>query len=227
VASVLAAATVLLALAPVSQAADRPRDPWVYRCVLDDNARMVVVALAEDLSVAYDAKTGGLALAWAGSTRLQGAVYDTTHGPQPVHDGERLLIAADGPSWMLAAPGGEPVPATVMWRGYRLDADAVHLRFRLSAPGIDPVEVIEIPEVLRNDDGEVALERRFRVEGGGTATPILVAPRRPSADGRASLPAPLESNGPRSRRGEDGTLRVTLMPERETVVILPVPPTGA
>ncbi|MHC4810912.1 MAG: hypothetical protein ACYTEV_11170 [Planctomycetota bacterium] len=178
-AAAAAAASASTAIATIT-AADgppRPRDPFVQRCVLDGNARMIVVALAEPLSVAYDAKTGGLALAWNGPVRYQGAVYDTTHGPQPVHEGPILMRAAEGPTWMLARDGDEPVAARVRWLGYRLDGTIVHLNFELSAPGIDPVTVRETPEVALADDGSPRLVRRFAVAGPEGVTAVLVAPR--------------------------------------------------
>jgi hypothetical protein len=48
----------------------RPRDPWVFRCVLDRKPRMVTLALAEDLWVAYDATNCGLARAWKGGVKF-------------------------------------------------------------------------------------------------------------------------------------------------------------
>jgi hypothetical protein len=179
VSSVLAASLVLAvtSVAVAVAAPPRPRDPFVQRCVLDGNARMIVVALAEPLSVAYDAKSGGLALAWNGPVRYQGAVYDTTHGPQPIHEGPILMRAAEGPTWMLARDGEEPVAARVRWLGYRLDGTIVHLNFELSAPGIDPVTVRETPEVALADDGSPRLLRRFTVRGPEGVTAVLVAPR--------------------------------------------------
>jgi hypothetical protein len=78
----------LAALAVMSGFADRPRDPWVFRCVLDKNPRMVVIALHEHLWVAYDTTTCSLYKAWDGDVKFQGAVYDDIHGPQPETRGE-------------------------------------------------------------------------------------------------------------------------------------------
>ena len=52
---ILAILTGLMAITP-----DRPRDVWVFRSVLDQRARMVTLALHDDLWVAYDATHAGL-----------------------------------------------------------------------------------------------------------------------------------------------------------------------
>src|SRR5690606_37066084 len=64
-----------------------PRDPWVFRSVLDEQARMVTVALHDELYVAYDAKDGSLYKAWKGGVNFDGAVYTAAHGPQPSSEG--------------------------------------------------------------------------------------------------------------------------------------------
>lgn len=108
-----------------ARATDRPRDPWVFRSVLDEQARMIVVALHERLWLAYDASNGELAKAWAGDVVMQGAVHDAVHGPQPVSRGRMLLgraplapgAAADaagsgGPAGSVTGlPGDGPEPA--------------------------------------------------------------------------------------------------------------------
>ncbi len=35
----------------------RPRDPWVFRSVLDNKPRMITAALHDDMYVAYSAQT--------------------------------------------------------------------------------------------------------------------------------------------------------------------------
>jgi len=213
------APSVAVAAAP---APVRPRDPFVFRCVLDENPRMVVVALAEDLSLAYDATAGSLALAWDGDVKLQGAVYDTTHGPQPVHEGTPRLVAPDGPAWMLAADDGEPTPADVRWLGYRVDGTTVHLRYRLEAPGLGPVTVTEIPEI-RRDGAITRLERTFRVEGGDDATVLLAGPDAAGGEPAARRPAPLDTSGSPPRRCAGGGLLVPLAAGRDTVVTIALP----
>ncbi len=187
-----AAGLMLMAASAALAGPPRPRDPFVQRCVLDGNARMIVVALAEQLSVAYDARTGAMALAWNGPVRYQGAVYDTTHGPQPVHEGPVLMRAADGPAWMLARDGEHrPVAARVRWLGYRLEGTIVHLSFELSAPGFDPVVVRETPELATAEDGSPRLLRRFAVTGSAGTHAVLLAPRDGAhAERAASIEAP-------------------------------------
>ena len=70
----------------------RPRDIWVFRSVLDKRARMVTMALSDDLWVAYDATNCGLYKAWKGGVKFDGAVYTTSHGPQPTSEGAAYVV---------------------------------------------------------------------------------------------------------------------------------------
>ena len=45
---------------------ERPYQPWVFRSVLDQNPRMITLALNNKLWAAYRTTTGGLYKAWRG-----------------------------------------------------------------------------------------------------------------------------------------------------------------
>jgi len=62
---------------------ERPHDPWVFRSVLRSKARMITVALHDDLWAAHNTETGTLYKVWKGGVNSDGAVYTTAHGPQP------------------------------------------------------------------------------------------------------------------------------------------------
>ncbi len=149
---------------PVAQAPARPRDPWVFRCALDGRPRSVVVALADDLWVAYDASGVSLVKAWRGDVHLQGAVYDTVHGPQPVARGPVWAVGLEGPVW-FAEVGGELVELEPRWRGHAFVEGRVELRMEAALPGGGVVRVAETPERVRS---EALHERKLRIPAGRT-----------------------------------------------------------
>jgi cytochrome c len=84
----------------------RPRDPWVFRSVLDNKARMVTAALHEDMYVAYDAQKCQLYKAWKGGVVFDGAVYTTHHGPQPSTKGYAYYVQpGEQDFWYLVKDG--------------------------------------------------------------------------------------------------------------------------
>ncbi|MCZ6834307.1 MAG: hypothetical protein O7G85_00900 [Planctomycetota bacterium] len=153
---------------------ERPRDPWVFRCVLDKQPRMVVVALHEHLWVAYDATTCTLYKAWDGDVKFQGAVYDDIHGPQPESRGTTLLQSNDDKGWGLEDESGNFVPVTPVWRGYRFQGDQVHLQFDLPFPDGSIARIREYPEVNQDEDGVIRLTRRFECSGSTDGRSIML-----------------------------------------------------
>lgn len=102
-----------------SQQQQHDHDPWIFRCVLDDNARMVVISLGNRYWAAFDAGHCGFYKIWRGDIELSGPVYDGRHGPQPKSKGPVLLIAPDdGSSAPRSSRGGDQ--STPTWLGYRI-----------------------------------------------------------------------------------------------------------
>lgn len=121
---------LLVCVAMLLGFADRPRDPWVFRCVLDQKPRMVVLALHESLYAAFDATNCSLYKAWKGDVKFQGAVYDSVHGPQPVVRGDVLLATDEATPWTITQHGNTLHFKTI-WRGYRIENDRVTLLYEL------------------------------------------------------------------------------------------------
>jgi hypothetical protein len=161
----------------------RPCDPWVLRCVLDGNPRMLVIALGEDLWLAYDTTTCSLAKAWVGDVDFDGPVYTSAHGPQPVSRGETLPDPFAGSTWMVA-PGER---ARVRFAGYTLNAGHVTLHWDLwksmdagLAPDGPPLaRVQETPEVTRDEEGRLTLARLFEAAQPAEVEVFLQAPLIP------------------------------------------------
>ena len=154
---------------PSAQAsAERPHQPWVFRCVLDRRARTVVAALSDDVWAAWDAQTCDLYKVWPGEAagegkggmKFTGTVYDTRHGPQPQTLGETFDTFASS-SWTVLLDG-EPVEVTPRWLGHSVDGDkSVTLGRELKLAGGSTVTVYETPEAA----GPRSLRRTFRVDG--------------------------------------------------------------
>jgi hypothetical protein len=145
-----------------SNSGERPRDPWVFRCVLDKRPRMVVIALHKNLWVAYDATTCSLYKAWKGDVKFQGAVYDHVHGPQPAVRGVAMLDGVEGNNWIMHHQGSQ-LECTAIWMGYRIVNDQVTLLYQIHSPGITPVQIEERIDVEAPHDGDqVNLSRSFR-----------------------------------------------------------------
>ncbi len=149
---------LLLSALVLPGAANRPRDPWVLRCVLDGNPRMVVLALHEGIWVSYDATECSLDKLWLGDVDFSGSVWNHVHGPQPESSGETLVRGPiDGP--FFVSRKGQDMPCEAVWRGYRLDGDQVTLQYEIKA-GAGTLVLTEIPEVYM-EDGDLRFERRF------------------------------------------------------------------
>jgi len=166
---------------------DRPRDPWVFRCVLDQQPRMVVIALHEHLWVAYDATDCTLYKAWDGDVKFTGAVYDYVHGPQPEVRGQTLIEGESGADWAVATADGQLIDATApTWRGYRFESDSVVLQFEITLPGGQVVAITESPEVSVDERGRIALSRTFAVgDLPDQRTIVLRLPTTAMLSGRA------------------------------------------
>ncbi len=147
-----------LILAPTA-APERPRDIWVFRSVLDRNARMITVALSDQLWVAYDTNTCSLYKAWTGGVKFDGAVYTTVHGPQPTSVGSPYLLQDNKRTWSL---GGADL--TPRYMGYRFTHDQVRIHWRFNSTTNQQIDVYETPEYIPAGD-KIGLERSFEVSG--------------------------------------------------------------
>lgn len=123
----------------------RPRDPFVFRCVLDQRARMITAALDDEMWVAWDATNCGLYKAWKGGVNFDGPVYTTVHGPQPTSKGNTYTQGIDGAVWS-AYVDDKPVACKAQYAGYRLFNNTVTLTWRIELADGRKIEVDETPE---------------------------------------------------------------------------------
>lgn len=180
---VIAASAFAAALQPSALPGQegRPHDPWVFRSVLDGNARMLTAALHDDLWVAYDTQTGSLYKAWRGGVKFDGAVYTARHGPQPTSEGEAYVIAPPDSPWRYAVrPDQEAEQAEIAtpeahYLGHAVEDGRLVIRTRLAAADGRTAVIAESPE-FRETDGAVTLERRIRAEGDLVPDLVLLVP---------------------------------------------------
>ncbi|ELR73750.1 Putative secreted glycosyl hydrolase [Fulvivirga imtechensis AK7] len=141
---------------------ERPRDPWVFRSVLDEQSRIITVALHDEMYVAYDAQHGGLYKAWKGGVNFDGAVYTTKHGPQPTSKGYAYYTKKmDQPAWVFVK-GGEEIIPEVLFKGYQFKEGQVYLNYELKDDQGNRIRVQEKPEYV-SQKGKNGLSRSFIV----------------------------------------------------------------
>ncbi len=160
----------------------RPRDPWVIRGVLDQQPRMITIALDDDLWVAYDTKTCSFYRAWIGDVDYTGAVYDTLHGPQPKVRGEVWLEQPIGSSnwnllWQELSGHSNLRALQPQWKGYRFVDGQVEFMYEVEDARGNTIQITETPEVsrLNGADGAVAFDRTFTLNDLPSGTTLLLA----------------------------------------------------
>ncbi|MDX1406534.1 MAG: family 16 glycoside hydrolase [Saprospiraceae bacterium] len=147
----------------VADQADRPYDPWIVRSVLDEQPRIVTIALHEDLWAAYSAEDCSLYKVWKGYVNFEGAVYNTQHGPQPQSVGDAYVVNAFNRPWRIAA-GTAELETQAQYAGHRIRDGRAELMYDLKARDIGPVRVYEQIEYIEDASGQMGFERVFTTE---------------------------------------------------------------
>ena len=152
---------------------DRGRNPWVFRCTLDGRARVVVLALGQDLWAAYDATSCGLYKVWTGDIDLTGSVYDTRHGPQPQSVGDVLDQFGENQEWQRVDADGNATDIIPTWRGYDMDGTkSVQFHYTVEGDNGAAVKITETVDVA----GPRTMKRTFDVtEGTAVGLRVMLA----------------------------------------------------
>jgi cytochrome c len=181
------ALAALLATPSPSVGADRPRDIWVFRSVLDQRARMVTIGLHDDLWVAYDATNCGIYKVWNGGVKFDGAVYTTVHGPQPTSLGEAYRFGAlDEPVWNVF-DGTKTTKVKPRFRGYRFIGTQVRLQYEFDGLAKKAIWAYETPEFERPGAGKVALRRSFEFKDLPTGWRVFPSPLVQDREGKKTM----------------------------------------
>ena len=142
---------------------ERAHAPWAVRSVLDDQPRMLSVALNDNLWAAYSAEDGTLYKVWKGGVNFDGAVYTTAHGPQPSTLGDAYFVNAVENPWEIRRGEQKSTP-TIQYKGHEFKKGQVYIKYHLQ-DGDATVTVHERPEYVTNESGSNGFERQFTVEG--------------------------------------------------------------
>lgn len=144
-----------------TQSKERPIPHWVFRSVLDSKPRMITMALSDDLWASYYAESGALYKAWKGSVYFDGAVYTTTHGPQPVSIGNSYVENKYVKPWLLLS-GKDTITPIFNYKGHKFVDHKVRLMYELTSPSTKGVISIEEEvDSYRSESGQAVFERIF------------------------------------------------------------------
>ncbi len=156
---------------------DRPLSPWVFRSVLDGNPRMITLALNDKFWASYHTVTGAIYKAWRGDVNFSGAVYDMSHGPQPISQGSDYFISENATPWKLLDNGFD-TKTEIQFKGHAIENGSAVLLYAL-----DNVQIRETVEATENDQGQLIFERSFDISGlkdiqdlvlSGTVGPLVL-----------------------------------------------------
>jgi cytochrome c len=141
---------------------ERPYQPFVFRSVLDQQPRMITLALHDDLWAAYHTDSCSLYKVWKGHVLLQGAVYDNAHGPQPITIGDAWIVNPYKHPWSVKNNGQE-VLKEVNYAGHALQNGRAVLMYNLTCADGTVINVEEQPEFLEKDK-QIGFERTYRLK---------------------------------------------------------------
>ena len=139
---------------------DRPLSPWVFRSVLDQQPRMITLALHDDVWAAYNTQTCALYKVWKGNVNLDGAVYTTVHGPQPSTLGNGWFENKHPNPWLIQK-NGSPAQTNLQYKGHRFEKGQVVLSYQATLSGGQQLTIEERPEFIKTETGLSGFERNF------------------------------------------------------------------
>ncbi|MFN0037215.1 MAG: PA14 domain-containing protein, partial [Saprospiraceae bacterium] len=197
----------------------RPNDPWVFRSVLDKQARMVTFALSDKLWASYSTDSCSLYKVWSGSTDFTGAVYNMRHGPQPMSVGSAWFENTNRQPWSVTLGGKTESPRTD-YKGHRYTKDGhAELMYDLVLANGQHIRINERPEYIERDR-QHGFERTFTVENAPAGATVslktnaasIADPSNIETDGtwKQTEAKPLETDDDLSAIAVDGEL--TLKP---------------
>ena len=147
----------------------------VFRTVLDEKPRVLVIRLGSEHAIAFDCENGILWKAWRAEpgqlpVKLQGAVYNGAHGPQPVSEGKFLFI--DEKPQLICSD----TSATLQYLGHSPQADGTAIvRWAFRNADHKDLAVIAVKPSFAKD----TITLQYKLEG----TPsVKVALRTPGTD---------------------------------------------
>ena len=134
------------------------------RSVLDQQIRMVTLALHKDAYAAYNTQNCALYKVWRGGVHWDGAPFNNVKTIQPISWGDDYLgRPIDEKPWTIQRDG-QTVIVEPQFRGYLLEDNQVTFRYELALSNGSIVTIYEQPEFLPLDGDEVGFQRIYRTE---------------------------------------------------------------
>jgi len=143
----------------------RDRDPWVMRSVLDEEIRMVTLALHNDCYAAYNTENCTLYKVWKGGVYWDGVVFNNVKTVQPVSWGDAYWEKASNDKPWKIKQNGTLTSAEPQFKGYLIENNQVTFQYQLAISEDNYVTIFEQPEFLPLSNGKVGFQRLFRTEG--------------------------------------------------------------
>jgi len=138
----------------------RPYEPFVFRSVLDEQPRMITMALHDDLWAAYHTQEASLYKIWKGRVNFDGAVYTTAHGPQPTSIGDAYFENQFKNPWLVTGPTGDTIIPTIDYKGHRIIEGQAQLVYHLVAKDYT-IKIKETVEALEGENNQIVFQRDF------------------------------------------------------------------
>ncbi|MEM7513177.1 MAG: glycosyl hydrolase, partial [Bacteroidota bacterium] len=180
---------------------ERGRDPWVFRSVLDERARMVTLALSPDMWAAYDAQNCALYKVWKDGVILDGPVYTTAHGPQPTSKGDAFIQGAYFAPWHLLRDA-DTLSVNTSYKGHRFYGEHVRLQYEMTLKDGSVVSIQESPEYVIDKSGNPGYERTFYVSAQPAGTDLILQANMDHLYGSGSF----STNGKFNQTSSEGTV---------------------
>ncbi len=150
---------------PETAVFERDRDPWVMRSVLDEEIRMVTLALHKDGYAAYNTANCALYKVWRGGVHWDGAVFNNVKTVQPVSWGDAYLQKPSNDKPWKIQQNGDSIAVEPQCKGYFLENNQLTFQYQLRVSEDQIVTIFEQPEFLPLKNGKVGFQRTFRTAG--------------------------------------------------------------
>ena len=149
---------------------ERPHEPWVFRSVLDQNARIVTLAIDDNLWAAYRTEDCALYKVWQGGVNFDGPVYTTHHGPQPTSIGDAFVENSISSPWSISTADGEKQKIQAVYKGHRYVGDGAQLMYEL----LGGIMIYEQVDASETEAMQPVFERTFTTEGVPAGSTVYV-----------------------------------------------------
>jgi len=116
--------------------------------------------LHDKVWAAYSTQNAALHKVWSGSVELDGAVYTTAHGPQPLSIGDTWFVSDHKTPWQVSRGGKEEV-INLQYKGHQIKNGQAILKYELNLADGNTIQITEQPEAKISETGLASFERTF------------------------------------------------------------------